>query len=100
MAPSHLAKPGSKYGPCAKPCEHTDCDLTRRAAARVCRFCAEPIGYKVSFFTDPDGMGDALVHADCLEESVEKERQALKEARQDDDGMNMDLGISSGRHLL
>jgi hypothetical protein len=44
-------------------------------SARLCRFCGKAIGYEIRFYQDPDGLGDALVHAACLEDSVEKERR-------------------------
>lgn len=76
MAAGTLPNPGTEYGPCDHPCEHADCDEMRRMVARACRFCGASIGYEVRFYQDPEGMGDALVHASCLEDSIEKSRKA------------------------
>lgn len=79
MAASTLPEPGkvvrgTEIGPCVDPCEHTDCAQTREMAASICRFCNEPIGYEVRFYTDPDNK-EHLVHALCLEISISKEDQ-------------------------
>lgn len=68
MAPGKLAKPGTKYGPCAEPCNHRDCKITRRMAEMLCPHCSEPIGYEQFFYDDPD-LG--LVHFSCMSEMVE-----------------------------
>ena len=62
MAAYALAAPGSPNGPCLDPCEHTDCDETRRMAAALCRYCSEPIGYEVRAYYDP---GEGYAHAPC-----------------------------------
>lgn len=77
MAAATLPKPGSKYGPCKGKCAHIDCAQTRQMSAETCRFCGDMIGYDKRFYTDLDNR-DKLVHAVCLEESVEQERKAVK----------------------
>jgi hypothetical protein len=64
MAAGSLAAPGTTYGPCAEPCEHRDCALTRTSAATPCVYeqCGEPIGYDRLFFQTDVG----LAHADCV----------------------------------
>jgi hypothetical protein len=74
MAASLLPQPGSKHGPCAAECKHIDCAETRKMAAAICRFCSRMIDYDRRFYTDPDNP-NALVHASCLEDSIEKERR-------------------------
>jgi hypothetical protein len=64
MAASALPRPGSKYGPCEDPCQHTDCAETRRMAERNCAGCAEKIGYERAFYRD----GEDLIHATCAED--------------------------------
>lgn len=90
MAAGGLPAPGSTYGPCIPDCftegphnqrplsrggeytKHTDCTAQEDMAAAICRFCNLAIGYDVRFYIDPDDEADkALVHADCLEDSVE-----------------------------
>lgn len=71
MAAGRLPKPGTEYGPCEGECEHVDCKATRLMAAAVCHFCEETIGYDRRFYRDEGG---ALVHAVCLEESIEAQR--------------------------
>ena len=75
MAAAALPKPGTKYGPCKKACEHRDCAETRRMVAQICHFCNTAIGYDRRFYTDPDNR-DQLVHASCLEDAVMAERKA------------------------
>jgi hypothetical protein len=70
MAAGVLAKPGTEFGPCAEPCQHTDCAGTRRIATTVCRFCNKEIGYDRRFYND-----EGYVHAACLEDSIDPERQ-------------------------
>lgn len=69
MAASSLAAPGTEYGPCADPCEHTDCAATRAMAARNCIGCAEEIGYDQRFFREDDG---SLLHMKCWTPAREK----------------------------
>lgn len=70
MAAGVLAKPGTEFGPCAEPCQHTDCAGTRRIATTVCRFCNKEIGYDRRFYND-----EGYVHTACLEDSIDAERQ-------------------------
>lgn len=68
MAAGTWPRPGTKYGPCAEPCEHIDCAATRRDAESLCRLCSQPIGYEVRFYRDPEaGAMLTYVHAACLE---------------------------------
>lgn len=97
MAAGTLPKPGSKFGPCEirgagtwnpdgtvsppDACTHADCVQTRRDAACVCRFCKQRIGYDVRHYIDPDDKATpvpsrALVHAACLEDSIDAARAA------------------------
>ena len=79
MAAVTLPKPGTTYGPCVPDCLHRDCAITRTMAARICHFCTYFIGYDTRFYSDPDDPNpNALVHALCLEESVENERKRLR----------------------
>lgn len=76
MAATALPRPGTEYGPCAEPCAHRDCAASRRMADEVCRFCGEAIGYETYFYDDPqkpegDSLVRGLVHAPCLERSLE-----------------------------
>lgn len=52
MAAISNPAPGSKYGPCAEPCEHADCKESREEAAALCTICDEPIGYEIAFYRD------------------------------------------------
>lgn len=36
-----LPAPGTKLGPCATPCNHVDCVLTRKDAEVKCQKCGE-----------------------------------------------------------
>lgn len=47
-----LASPGTFAGPCAGPCEHTDCAGVRALAAEHCYVCHEPLGYERMFVYD------------------------------------------------
>lgn len=75
MAAGRLPEPGTQFGPCADPCAHIDCGVTRADAAQDCPLCHKPIGYEVRFYMDeesrqrPDGHR-MLVHARCLEDRV------------------------------
>jgi hypothetical protein len=40
-----LPYPGSDFGPCAAPCAHPYCARVRAAAAQLCFFCGQEIGY-------------------------------------------------------
>jgi len=42
MAASTMPKTGSKYGPCASECQHTDCAATRTMAAQACGRAQRP----------------------------------------------------------
>lgn len=66
----------SKYAPCAK-CEHTDCAQGREDIVHPCRFCQKPIGWGSRYYFEseypyPSGR-PAPVHADCLEDEIERE---------------------------
>ena len=74
MAAGALAPPGSEAGPCADPCPHFDCKLSRADAAAPCRICSAPIGYETRIYLAPEAIGRQLVHAVCLEAQVEKEK--------------------------
>lgn len=62
MATITLSEPGTEYGPCVEPCDHTDCAETRSMAARICTYCKEQIGYIVPFYCDTDRQ---LIHDTC-----------------------------------
>jgi hypothetical protein len=70
MAAGSLGKPGSKYGPCKKRCEHRDCALSRLQAAAVCRLCKRPIGYDRSFFVE--GSPLTLLHESCAQDEADQ----------------------------
>lgn len=63
MSAGILAAPGTKYGPCKRPCAHIDCAETRRIAAAPCRRCGEPIGYDTLYFSEQGGT--VFIHLDC-----------------------------------
>ena len=70
-----IQEPGKKYGPCKTVCTHRDCGQSRETATSLCRFCCKVIGYDTRFYNDPKAGGaDAhhWVHADCLEDAIEK----------------------------
>lgn len=75
-----IQKPGTKFGPCKKACQHRDCDESRFIATFcICRFCGKAIGYQTRFYLDPDAApatptDKRWVHADCLEDAVDAER--------------------------
>lgn len=77
MAAGTLAAPATEYGPCEGSCSHTDCAATRRMASTDCRLCGKPIGYETRFYDEtpagpwPPPAERELVHAACLEESLE-----------------------------
>ena len=80
MAVGKIPSPGSTFGPC-KPtkehggvCNHPACTAKRRMAESLCQYCGEPIGYETLFYSAPDGAPEALVHATCLEASIERWR--------------------------
>lgn len=68
MAAAIIPKPGTKFGPCKKACNHIDCKANRTTAESVCGFCSTPIGFETLYYVDQG----APCHARCLEESVEK----------------------------
>jgi hypothetical protein len=65
MAWISLAKPGTEFGPCAEPCTHKDCALSRTAAEAVCPGCKEAIGYERAFVR----YGEGLWHQACAEDA-------------------------------
>ena len=67
MSFATIAAPGTEFGPCAEPCEHTDCAATRRTAEALCNICGEPIGYDRRYYSDDPG---GYVHALCAEEQA------------------------------
>jgi len=80
MAAIFISEPGSKYGPCKKPCQHKDCAASRAQADAVCPFCGEAIGYNNLFVEYSDALtveyAEAkLWHRSCLETWVEQERE-------------------------
>jgi len=68
MAAAILSTPGTQFGPCAEPCQHSDCSTIRMIAETVCRFCDKAIGFDTRFYNDNE-----YVHASCLEDAVEHE---------------------------
>jgi hypothetical protein len=72
MAATVLPKPGSEFGPCAEPCQHTDCAETRRQAATICDLCPEPIGYDRRFYQKDSWT--VLTHQICLLRKIEREK--------------------------
>jgi hypothetical protein len=71
MAAGQLSRPGTAYGPCADPCQHTDCAATRRMADSLCRLCRTAIGYETWFYQEESG---GYVHATCLLTAQEEAR--------------------------
>ncbi len=76
MAAITVPAPGTEYGPCEEPCAHRDCAESRHMAAAICRFCERPIGYETRLYNDGASGSYDLVHALCLEESVEGSARA------------------------
>lgn len=72
MAAGALSAPGTQYGPCVEPCEHTDCASTRELAEKVCSHCEEPIGYDRNFYQD--GTWTVLTHQICAIRAAEAEK--------------------------
>ena len=70
MAAGTIPSPGSKYGPCADACEHTDCAESRTMAGGICHICGEPVGFGKPYFRESGGAeagkGRGLVHAACV----------------------------------
>lgn len=75
MAYITLPRPGTEHGPCEENCGHRDCKAARKDAAKTCRICKKPIGYETAFFKD-NQTADGLVHASCLMEEIDKQREA------------------------
>lgn len=73
MAAGILSAPDTPYGPCSTPCNHKDCNETRRMANSECVVCGKPIGYDTRFYVASVGQINEYQHAACLE---------AKEARQ------------------
>lgn len=65
-------EPGSKYGPCMEDCSHTDCNRSRVDATLACRICGKVIGYGNRVYQERWLDKTRYVHADCLEDEVEK----------------------------
>ena len=70
MAAGTIPSPGSKYGPCADECAHTDCACSRTMAGGICTICGGEIGYERAFYQQRGGKeaerGVGLVHAACV----------------------------------
>ena len=77
MAFGVLPEKGSRYAPCEPSCEHRDCASTRRMAEGSCRLCGKQVGYGARVYQDPE-TDDVyvLVHANCLEDEIDRERAA------------------------
>lgn len=76
MAAGQIPAPGTQWGPCAEPCQHTDCAASRRTAESLCVVCKLPIRYATAFYDVTDrGSGKDFAHAVCFEEQLEAERQ-------------------------
>lgn len=71
VAAGALAAPGTKFGPCATECQHTDCAATREMAGTACRKCGESIGYDRRFFIEDDKQ---FIHYLCELEELEAQR--------------------------
>ena len=72
MASGYISKPGSEYGPCKDKCKHKDCAGLRKIAKSICSICNERIDYERHMYKE----GDRYVHAVCLEEKIEQERDS------------------------
>ncbi len=70
MSALPIPAPGTKHGPCAEPCQHKDCALTRFMAASFCVKCSKAIGYDRPFYK----LDEEMAHAECAENAVEQER--------------------------
>lgn len=68
MAYIILAEPGStKHAPCAKECQHIDCNKTKEQAKALCPFCNKPLGYNNRLASDSENsFSTALAHQVCL----------------------------------
>jgi len=60
-----IASPGKKYGPCADPCQHKDCQNMRGYVEKKCGFCGERLGYDRRSSHDDD-KGEC--HTSCIED--------------------------------
>lgn len=60
-----IDKPGSKYGPCARPCRHIDCVQMREFAKRRCSICDQEIGYERRYYIK--GYWERMAHVECVE---------------------------------
>jgi hypothetical protein len=77
MAAGILSEPGTEFGPCENPCEHSDCRITREMAQAACSICGLEIGYGTRFYNERNAPGhsarpNVFVHALCLEKQVER----------------------------
>lgn len=68
MAAALIPALGSKWGPCAIPCQHLDCQEIHRMAKTPCKRCGEILGYDVRYYEN-----EGLVHADCEKLAAEEE---------------------------
>lgn len=78
MAYLSIGKPGTEYGPCKGKCKHTDCEMSRRDAAKKCRICAEAIGYDRNYCIEDK---DNYVHFGCLLEEIDRQKEQIEKRR-------------------
>lgn len=62
-----VPRPGAKFGPCEKGCNHRDCAELRQIAAAICSYCLEPIGFDEDYVKN----GDGFAHTVCVEDGGE-----------------------------
>lgn len=77
MAAGTIQKPGSKFGPCKKACEHIDCAASRNIAKAACVYCSKPIGYVTAYYREAWVESEErynFSHAVCGEEAAEAAR--------------------------
>lgn len=74
MAAGRLPAPGTTYGPCDEPCQHTDCAQTRQQAESACTLCGQPIGYETLFFQVPPDKFHSC-HARCLSRLLREQEE-------------------------
>jgi hypothetical protein len=84
------AAPGTKYGPCKKPCKHKDCEAARIEASTECYLCHKPIGYETKFYCDTfygdagELTGRTYRHFLCAIREAEAKRRQEKRAERDE----------------
>ena len=73
LGETHMASPklsaiGTERGPCAdENCNHIDCNIIRRMAARKCVYCCNAIGYEIDFYALWE---HRYAHAECHKHAV------------------------------